>query len=108
GGRAPGTCPGGGPTCHGYGRVRRQQGFFSLEQTCPTCQGAGQTIDKPCKSCGGQGRVRREKTLSVNIPPGVEDGTRIRLAGEGEAGPPRAPPGGPHLFRSGAAPPPLP
>jgi molecular chaperone DnaJ len=82
-GTRPSTCR----TCHGHGRVRRQQGFFTLEQTCPTCQGSGHTIDKPCKSCGGQGRVRREKTLSVNIPPGVEDGTRIRLAGEGEAGP---------------------
>jgi molecular chaperone DnaJ len=85
-GAEPGTRPSSCRTCHGHGRVRRQQGFFSIEQTCPTCQGSGQTIDKPCKSCGGQGRVRREKTLSVNIPPGVEDGTRIRLAGEGEAG----------------------
>jgi molecular chaperone DnaJ len=67
--------------------VRAQQGFFTIERTCPTCQGAGTVIEKPCRSCGGQGRVRREKTLSVNIPPGVEDGTRIRLAGEGEVGP---------------------
>jgi molecular chaperone DnaJ len=74
------------PTCHGRGRVRTQQGFFSVERTCPGCQGAGRVIEKPCKGCGGQGRVRREKTLSVNIPPGVEDGTRIRLAGEGEVG----------------------
>jgi molecular chaperone DnaJ len=66
--------------------VRAQQGFFTIERTCPTCHGAGNVIEKPCKPCGGQGRVRREKTLSVNIPPGVEDGTRIRLAGEGEAG----------------------
>jgi molecular chaperone DnaJ len=85
-GAEAGTRPSGCRTCHGHGRVRRQQGFFTIEQTCPTCQGSGQTIDKPCKACGGQGRVRREKTLSVNIPPGVEDGTRIRLAGEGEAG----------------------
>ncbi|HTV45815.1 MAG TPA: molecular chaperone DnaJ [Stellaceae bacterium] len=81
-GSKPVSCP----TCHGRGRVRTQQGFFSIERTCPGCQGAGRVIDKPCKGCGGQGRVRREKTLSVNIPPGVEDGTRIRLAGEGEAG----------------------
>jgi molecular chaperone DnaJ len=74
------------PTCHGRGRIRAQQGFFSIERTCPGCQGAGRVIEKPCKGCGGQGRLRREKTLSVNIPPGVEDGTRIRLAGEGEVG----------------------
>jgi molecular chaperone DnaJ len=66
--------------------VRRQQGFFSIEQTCTACQGAGRVIETPCKTCGGQGRARREKTLSVNIPQGVEDGTRIRLAGEGEVG----------------------
>jgi len=81
-GSKPITCP----TCHGRGRVRRQQGFFTLEQTCTGCQGAGRVIDNPCKACGGQGRVRREKTLSVNIPAGVEDGIRIRLAGEGEVG----------------------
>jgi molecular chaperone DnaJ len=74
------------PTCRGIGRVRTQQGFFTMERTCPACHGAGKVIDKPCRSCGGQGRVRKEKTLSVTIPPGVEDGTRIRLAGEGEAG----------------------
>jgi len=72
--------------CHGRGRLRAQQGFFTVERTCHVCHGAGQVIDKPCKSCMGQGRVRREKTLKVNIPPGVEDGTRIRLSGEGEAG----------------------
>jgi molecular chaperone DnaJ len=74
------------PTCYGRGRVRAQQGFFTMERTCTTCQGAGRVIDNPCKACGGQGRTRREKTLSVNIPAGVEDGTRIRLGGEGEAG----------------------
>jgi len=74
------------PTCKGHGRLRAQQGFFTVERTCHTCHGAGQVIDKPCKSCAGQGRVRREKTLKVNIPAGVEDGTRIRLTGEGEAG----------------------
>jgi molecular chaperone DnaJ len=99
-GAEPGTRPSSCRTCHGHGRVRRQQGFFTLEQTCPTCQGSGQTIDKPCKSCGGQGRVRREKTLSVNIPPGVEDGTRIRLAGEGEAGPHGAAQGDLYIFVS--------
>ncbi|MGH7030913.1 MAG: molecular chaperone DnaJ [Stellaceae bacterium] len=86
------------PTCHGRGRIRAQQGFFSIERTCPGCQGAGRVIDKPCKACGGQGRVRREKTLSVNIPPGVEDGTRIRLAGEGEVGVRGAAPGDLYIF----------
>jgi molecular chaperone DnaJ len=81
-GSKPVTCP----TCHGRGRIRAQQGFFTIERTCAACQGAGRVIEKPCRSCGGQGRVRREKTLSVNIPPGVEDGMRIRLAGEGEIG----------------------
>jgi molecular chaperone DnaJ len=88
------------PTCHGRGRVRAQQGFFSVERTCPGCQGAGRVIEKPCKGCGGQGRVRREKTLSVNIPPGVEDGTRIRLAGEGEVGVRSAAPGDLYIFIS--------
>ncbi len=74
------------PTCHGSGRVRAQQGFFTLERTCPACRGAGRVIENPCRACGGQGRVQKEKTLSVSIPAGVEDGTRIRLAGEGEAG----------------------
>src|SRR5829696_1673326 len=95
----PATCR----TCQGHGRVRAQQGFFTIERTCPTCQGSGRTIEKPCKACAGQGRVRREKTLSVNIPPGVEDGTRIRLAGEGEVGPHGAPPGDLYIFVSIAA-----
>src|SRR5579862_9357211 len=85
-GAEPGSSPTTCRTCQGHGRVRAQQGFFTIERTCPTCQGAGTVIEKPCRACGGQGRVRREKTLSVNIPPGVEDGTRIRLAGEGEVG----------------------
>jgi molecular chaperone DnaJ len=85
-GSEPGSRPATCRTCQGHGRVRAQQGFFTIERTCPTCQGTGTVIEKPCKSCGGQGRVRREKTLSVAIPSGVEDGTRIRLAGEGEAG----------------------
>ena len=82
GGAAPITCP----TCHGHGRVRSQSGFFTVERTCPSCQGSGQVIKDPCRNCGGTGRVRKEKSLAVTIPPGVEDGTRIRLAGEGEAG----------------------
>ena len=93
-GSRPATCR----TCHGHGRVRAQQGFFTIERTCPTCQGAGTVIDKPCKACGGQGRVRREKTLSVSIPSGVEDGTRIRLAGEGEAGLHGSAPGDLYVF----------
>jgi molecular chaperone DnaJ len=97
-GAEPGSHPVTCRTCHGHGRVRAQQGFFTIERTCPTCQGSGRTIEKPCKSCGGQGRVRREKTLSVNIPPGVEDGTRIRLAGEGEAGVHGAAPGDLYIF----------
>src|SRR5712675_130641 len=97
-GAEPGTRPSNCRTCHGHGRVRAQQGFFTIERTCPTCQGSGQTIDKPCKACGGQGRTRREKTLSVNIPPGVEDGTRIRLSGEGEAGVRGAPTGDLYIF----------
>jgi molecular chaperone DnaJ len=81
-GSKPTTCK----TCAGHGRVRAQQGFFAIERTCPTCGGRGATIDNPCERCGGAGRVTRERTLSVNVPAGVEDGTRIRLAGEGEAG----------------------
>ncbi|MBB5691389.1 molecular chaperone DnaJ [Roseomonas alkaliterrae] len=73
-------------TCGGQGKVRAQQGFFLIERTCPTCGGSGRIIKNPCKICHGAGRVQRERTLNVTIPPGVEDGTRIRLAGEGEAG----------------------
>jgi molecular chaperone DnaJ len=85
-GAQPGSKPVSCSTCKGHGRVRAQQGFFTIERTCPSCQGAGRVIEKPCRSCAGQGRVRKEKTLAVSIPPGVEDGTRIRLAGEGEVG----------------------
>ncbi|TAJ86314.1 MAG: molecular chaperone DnaJ [Reyranella sp.] len=88
------------PTCQGRGRIRAQQGFFTVERACHTCHGAGQVIDKPCKNCGGQGRVRREKTLKVNIPAGVEDGTRIRLTGEGEAGARGGPAGDLYVFLS--------
>jgi len=80
-------------TCQGAGKVRAQQGFFLVERTCPTCQGAGRVVRNPCKICRGAGTVQRERTLQVSIPAGVEDGTRIRLAGEGEAGGQGAPPG---------------
>ncbi|MGB6351157.1 MAG: molecular chaperone DnaJ [Pseudolabrys sp.] len=85
-GAKAGTKPKPCASCGGAGKIRHAQGFFTLERTCPTCHGRGQVIDDPCKVCGGGGRVTRERTLSVNIPSGVEDGTRIRLAGEGEAG----------------------
>ena len=81
-GSHPSTCGG----CQGRGKVRAQQGFFTIERTCPACNGAGQVIEDPCKTCGGAGRTRKEKTLKVTVPAGVEDGTRIRLSGEGEAG----------------------
>lgn len=94
GGSEPQTCP----TCAGMGKVRAQQGFFTVERTCPTCSGMGQTIKNPCKSCHGQGRTEKEKSLSVNIPAGVETGTRIRLAGEGEAGMRGGPTGDLYIF----------
>jgi molecular chaperone DnaJ len=87
-------------TCGGAGKIRHAQGFFTLERTCPTCQGRGQVIDDPCSACAGAGRVTRERMLSVNIPEGVEDGTRIRLAGEGEAGLRGGPPGDLYIFLS--------
>ncbi|MGI4951618.1 MAG: molecular chaperone DnaJ [Janthinobacterium lividum] len=80
-------------TCGGAGKVRAQQGFFLVERACPTCGGTGRVVKNPCRVCSGAGTVQREKTLQVAIPAGVEDGTRIRLAGEGEAGPQGAPPG---------------
>ena len=80
-GSEPAVCPG----CRGSGRMRSQQGFFTVERTCLTCQGTGRVIKNPCRQCGGSGVQQREKTLAVNIPAGVEDGTRIRLSGEGEA-----------------------
>ncbi|PPR11015.1 MAG: Chaperone protein DnaJ [Alphaproteobacteria bacterium MarineAlpha11_Bin1] len=85
-GAAKGSQPTVCGTCKGRGKVRAQQGFFTVERTCPTCNGAGQVIADPCHNCSGAGRVQKEKTLKVTIPAGVEDGTRIRLAGEGEAG----------------------
>ena len=85
-GAAKGSLPTTCHTCQGRGKVRAQQGFFTVERTCPTCNGTGRIIEDPCKSCSGAGRVQKEKTLKVTIPAGVEDGTRIRLSGEGEAG----------------------
>ncbi len=82
GGAEPSNCP----TCSGMGKVRAQQGFFTVERTCPTCSGRGQVVTNPCSSCSGSGRKKRDRSLSVNVPAGVETGTRIRLAGEGEAG----------------------
>ena len=98
-GAAPVTCT----TCGGRGRIRSQSGFFTVERTCPTCHGNGRVIENPCKVCGGAGRVQREKTLQVNIPAGVEDGTRIRLAGEGEAGLRGGPSGDLYIFITVAA-----
>lgn len=85
-GAAKGTKSATCDTCHGAGTMRFQQGFFTLERTCTKCGGAGQTIKDPCKPCGGAGRVQKPKTISITIPAGVEDGTRLRVAGEGEAG----------------------
>jgi molecular chaperone DnaJ len=99
-GAKAGTRPRSCPTCGGQGRIRHAQGFFTLERTCPACQGRGQVIEDPCPTCTGSGRVTRERTLSVNIPAGVEDGTRIRLAGEGEAGVRAGPAGDLYIFLS--------
>jgi molecular chaperone DnaJ len=95
-GTKPKTCA----HCGGQGKIRHAQGFFTLERTCPICGGRGQVIENPCDTCSGSGRVTRERTLSVNIPPGVEDGTRIRLAGEGEAGVRGGSPGDLYIFLS--------
>src|SRR5712691_3221816 len=99
-GAKPGSKPKACPTCNGHGKIRHAQGFFTMERTCPACHGRGQVIDDPCPSCSGSGRLTRERTLSVNIPPGVEDGTRIRLAGEGEAGARGGPSGDLYIFLS--------
>ena len=88
-GSSPTTCG----TCGGMGQVRMQQGFFQVQQTCPTCRGRGKTITDPCNACHGQGRVEKTRKLSVKVPPGVDTGDRIRLSGEGEAGPEGGPPG---------------
>jgi molecular chaperone DnaJ len=99
-GAKPGTQPSNCPTCSGSGKVRASQGFFTIERTCPSCQGRGEIINDPCGSCSGSGRVVKERNLSVNIPAGVEDGTRIRLAGEGEAGLRGGPAGDLYIFLS--------
>src|SRR5271163_4376205 len=99
-GAKPGTKPKVCAMCGGQGKVRHAQGFFTLERTCPNCHGRGQSIESPCEPCAGSGRVVRERTLSVNIPSGVEDGTRIRLAGEGEAGVRGGPSGDLYIFLS--------
>jgi molecular chaperone DnaJ len=94
GGAEPSTCP----TCSGMGKVRAQQGFFTVERTCPTCSGIGQIVKNPCNTCRGAGRVEKDRTLAVNIPAGVETGTRIRLGGEGEAGMRGGPSGDLYIF----------
>jgi molecular chaperone DnaJ len=99
-GAKPGTKPKPCQTCGGAGRVRASQGFFMIERTCPACQGRGQTIEDPCRNCTGSGRVTRERKLSIDVPPGVEEGTRIRLAGEGEGGLRGSPAGDLYLFIS--------
>jgi molecular chaperone DnaJ len=97
-GAKPGTGTRRCPTCGGAGKVRAQQGFFMVERTCPTCQGAGEVIEDPCSNCGGDGRVEKRKVLTVNVPAGVDEGTRIRLSGEGEAGARGAAPGDLYIF----------
>ena len=92
-GAKPGSSPTTCGTCGGAGQVRMQQGFFQVQQACPTCRGRGKTISDPCSACRGQGRVEKTRTLSVKVPPGVDTGDRIRLSGEGEAGPEGGPPG---------------
>ena len=95
-GTKPETCN----ACGGHGKVRATQGFFTIERTCQKCRGAGRVVRHPCKTCGGAGLVQKERTLSVDIPPGVEEGTRIRLSGEGQAGMNGGPPGDLYIFVS--------
>jgi molecular chaperone DnaJ len=99
-GAKPGTGASTCRTCNGHGKVRAAQGFFTIERTCPACQGRGQTMDNPCPDCSGQGRRQQNRKLSVDIPKGIEDGTRIRLANEGEAGLRGGPPGDLYIFIS--------
>jgi len=99
-GAEPGTHPETCTACSGHGRVRVQQGFFTMERTCGRCQGSGNVIKTPCRNCGGRGNVRRERTLSINIPAGIEDGQRIRLGGEGEPGARNGPKGDLYIFVS--------
>lgn len=97
-GAKPGTSPSRCQTCAGHGKVRAQQGFFTIERTCPNCQGRGEIITEPCSDCNGAGRTSKERTLSVTVPSGVEDGTRIRITGEGEAGMRGGPTGDLYIF----------
>jgi len=99
-GAKPGTGTHACRQCNGHGKVRAAQGFFTIERTCPVCQGRGQMMDQPCTDCGGQGRRQENRKLSVDIPKGIEDGTRIRLANEGEAGLRGGPPGDLYIFIS--------
>src|SRR5260221_5359926 len=96
-GAKPGTQPVTCPTCGGHGQVRMQQGFFSIQQTCPKCHGSGKMVPSPCPTCHGAGRIKQHKTLAVKIPAGVDDGDRIRLSGEGEAGVNGGPAGDPYV-----------
>jgi molecular chaperone DnaJ len=97
-GAEPGTSVDLCPTCGGQGKVRAQQGFFVVERACPSCHGAGQRIKSPCRACRGEGRVDQRKSLDIEIPPGVDEGTRLRLVGKGEAGPRGAPAGDLYIF----------
>jgi molecular chaperone DnaJ len=95
-GHSPETCP----TCAGHGKVRATQGFFTIERSCASCRGSGKIIRHPCKTCRGAGLTQKERTLNVDVPPGVEEGTRIRLSGEGAAGVNGGPPGDLYIFLS--------
>jgi molecular chaperone DnaJ len=97
-GAAPGTTKRTCNLCHGHGKIRAQQGFFVIEKPCHNCHGTGQVIESPCRECRGEGRVDKVQQLTVEVPPGVDTGTRIRLAGKGEAGPQAAPPGDLYIF----------
>ena len=97
-GAKPGTGAKGCATCNGHGKVRAQQGFFVVERVCPSCHGRGEVISEPCRDCRGEGRVEKSKTLEVKIPPGVDEGTRIRMSGEGEAGARGGPSGDLYIF----------
>lgn len=99
-GAKPGTGMSMCRTCNGHGKIRAAQGFFTIERTCPACQGRGETMDQPCTDCGGDGRRQQNRKLSVDVPKGIEDGTRIRLANEGEAGLRGGPPGDLYIFVS--------